>query len=345
MEEPEDKLHTLKANIEAGRARFEKYGKLNHEYLKAVVVPNLQKALSDVCRVIDTKHRISESDSPNPNLVVHYTSIATIVSMLQACTTRKKNKVPSGHSETLQGIQPVSLRLYDSAHFNDPIEGQYFVQNLNLNENHDWICGTDVTHAYIASFIIPWKCDPNSGTDDLVFWRTYGKEGEGCSLKLEIPRSKLRKVLYGPDAVAKIGQLLSPILEILDPLATVGDRSITQLIREAFWRSMGKIQFLYKSEAYKYERECRVVANRREICDDDICFEYREGKNKNGRLRHYYNDGNLDIENILTSRSAITIGPCVNDKADLGLSLEVLKERAGLPGPQINISEIPYRKI
>lgn len=345
MDKVADKLQTLHACVQAGKERFDKRGKLNHEYVKGVVIRNLQEVLPNVCRTIEKEHVINESDPSSAKQVVHYTSVATIVSMLQACATRKreKNNLSGKPHESSQKKQTVLWRLYDSAHFNDPVEGQYLAKILSLDKKHDWICGTDVTHAYVASFIIPRECDPNSGADDLVFWRTYGREGEGCSLKLDIPSNKFRKVLYGPDAVAKTGQLLTPILEILDPLATVRDRSIRQMIREAFWHSMGTIQFLYKSEAYEYERECRVVANRRDISDDDICFEYRDEKNRNGRLRHYYEDTDLDVPQMLSSQSVITIGPCVADRDDLCRSLRVLKNRAEL-GPRINISEIPYRK-
>ena len=35
-------------------------------------------------------------------------------------------------------------------------------------------------------------------SDELVFWRTYGKDGKGCSLTVDVRRQLLRKVLYEP---------------------------------------------------------------------------------------------------------------------------------------------------
>ena len=101
----EDRLATLQASIEAGRDRFDKDGHLHLAYVTGVVVPKLQDALSDVCLAIEQFHELIESEGQNGNFVVHYTSVATIVSILQACATyvrripRMEDKCPSGKAK------------------------------------------------------------------------------------------------------------------------------------------------------------------------------------------------------------------------------------------------------
>ena len=343
MNEAEDRLGKLRTLIEAGRDRFNKDSNLNFKYVTGVVVPKLQDALSDVCLEIEQHHRLSKSETKSTNFVVHYTSVATIVSMLQAYARKERGNPLNGEQRSLREEQGISLRIYDSAHFNDPDEGNYLVRNLNLPEKHSWLNINNVTHAYIASFIIP-ETDPNVASDNLVFWRTYGREGEGCSLKLNIPSSSLQEVHYGPKPVNRTAQIMLPVLEVLHPLVSIDEPSIRQVVQEAFWGSLGKIQYLYKSQAYAYERECRFVITRSNVGEDRICFDYTDEGNLTGRLRHYCEDEALEVRELFPTGSSITLGPCVSDKNDLRRSLEVLKRRANLSGPEIKFSEIHYRR-
>ena len=339
-------LQRLQTFIEAGIDRFNKDGYLHLGYATEIVIPKLEEAMNDVCLQIEQDHIVSEPEAGSTTFVVHYTSVATVVSMLQAGAKRMKENPPVGEHRAYQEPLGASLRMYDSAHFNDPDEGNYFARNLNLTERHDWLATNAMPPAYIISFIIPDSdsAEANEATDNLVFWRTYGREGEGCSLRLPVPGAKLRKVRYGPDPVREAGELLLPVLDILHPFVTIGGPSTKQAVLEALWGSLGRIQFLYKSRAYSYERECRIVATRTETDNEDVYFDYRDGGDISGRLRHYCEDEDLDISRILSSGSSITIGPCVDDKEDLRHSLEILKRRVGILGLEVKLSEILYRK-
>ena len=343
MNEPGGNLENLRVSIEAGRERFDKDQYLNLEYVRGVVVPKLQEVLEDVCFAIEQDPMIGNSGAMGTSFVVHYTSVATVVSLLQAWATWKKRVDLGVNQGAFQKGQGLSLRMYDSAHFNDPDEGNYFLRNLNLPEEHKWMKTNDVAHAYIASFIIP-ESNLAYASDNLVFWRTYGKEGEGCSLAVNVPPSKLQNVRYGSDAVARAGQLLLPILRTLQPIVTIDDSFITEVVRETLWGALGRIQFLFKSEAYAYEKESRVVATKSALDEDEIFFDYRDGENPSSRLRHYCEDEALAVGAIFPSGSSITIGPCVADKDDLRRSLEILKRRGGLLGPEVRPSVILYRK-
>ena len=340
MNEREAKMENLRTFVNGGREYFDRHGDLNLGYVDEIVIPELQYVLKDLCLEIEERHKIDEPEGRQENFVIHYTSIGTLVSMLQQKIKNKQN--------VAKDEQNASLRLYDSVHFNDPDEGDYFFRNLKLTKKHTWLSKKKESHAYIASFIIPNDDrDERDMSDNLVFWRTYGREGEGCSLKLRIPRDRLRKVLYGANEVNDTWQNLQPVLDVLYPLVSIRKRSLKEKVREelakAIWKSLASLRYLYKSEAYKYERECRFVIPELDADKDKICFEYQE-QNNSPYLRHYYQDEALEIEKILISGSCITLGPCVPDRPDVSNCLEILKRQANVYGPEIKNSKIFYRK-
>ena len=311
-------------------------------YASDTIIPTLSEVLKEMCGEIEQFHILTDTASDRkriPEYVIHYTTVATVVSMLQAQANKRRH---GGIPENEQGQQGTSLRLYDSAHFNDPDDGNYLGRHLSRSGKYDWLMPSTRTHAYVASFMIP-EDDPDLASDNLVFWRTYGREGEGCSLKLRTPTDHVRRVLYTSKELDRTEKLLYPILDVLEPLADTDDPWTKQVLREAFWSSLGRIRFLYKSPAYTYERECRFVIPRIEISSDQISFDYRHDSGSSGRLRHYLEDEALKVTEILGSGTSITIGPCVADKEDLKQSLEVLKDRAGL-GATVRCSKISYRR-
>ena len=238
-----------------------------------------------------------------------------------------------------------SLRLYDSAHFNDPDEGNYLLDQLLDSPQYHWLKQDTSTHAYIASFIIPKDNDrPEDARDNLVFWRTYGREGEGCSLQLRIDPTKLSRVSYDKDELENTIEVLQPILDILTPISHINDLNTKRRIRETFWKSLGRIKYLYKSVAYEYEQECRYIIPALDIDDDEISFEYKYEGGSTGQLRHYCENDDLAIADILASGCSVTIGPCISDKGDLQASLEILLNRAGMFGPRVFTSGISYRR-
>lgn len=347
MSEAEENMEKLQKFVKAGPEYLEKNLELGMRYVTDRVVPVLKDVVKDLCHEIEERHKLDEPGG-NENFVIHYTSIGTLVSMLQQAAKNKQNAAKD-EQKSSKDEKTTSLRLYDSVHFNDPDEGNYFYRHLNLPKKYDWLGGKKESHAYIASFIISdTEGDMN---DNLVFWRTYGKEGEGCSLRLRIPSGRLRRVLYGAVEVQKTGKRLCSVLDSLSPLVTVSKSSLKEKIQkvreklaETVWESLARILYLYKSEAYAYECECRFVTHKSDIEEEKICFEYKEQNNSTPRIRHYYEDEDLAIKNILPSDSSITIGPCVPYRSDVINCLEILKRRAKIYGPEIKTSKISYRK-
>ena len=343
MNETEEKMEKLQELVKAGPEYLEKNFELGMQYVTDSVVPALKDVLKDLCLEIEEHHKLDKPEEGKENFVIHYTSIATLVSMLQNALKNKKD-VSEDERESSKDEQSASLRLYDSIHFNDPDEGEFF--DRNLPKKYDWLIKKEESHAYIASFIILDK--KRNMSDDLVFWRTYGKEGEGCSLKLRIPSCQLRKILYGADKIKRTGRLLRPVLDTLNPLINIRKRSIKEDVQEklaeAIWEFLARIRYLYKDKAYEYEQECRFVIPELNADKDKICFEYNQQNNASTRIRHYYEDDALKIENILTTDSLITLGPCVPYRYNMRYYLKSLLEKNKLAGPEIKLSEISYRK-
>ena len=346
MSNTDEKMEKLKAQVTAGLQHFKKnpeYLERNPEqgmlYVAEIVFPALKDVLKDLCREIENRHRLEELESRTKVSVIHYTSIATLVSLLQNAPKEIENASTGRNA---------SLRLYDSAHFNDPDEGKYFYRNLKLVNGQELLRTSNAHHAYIASFIRPdAKKTERDASDDLVYWRTYGKEGEGCSLKLTVPGCRLWKVRYGADEVKCPDRLLKSVWDTLYPLIGINGQPIIDVqekLAGIVVRLLEKIQYLFKDKAYQYENECRFVIPESETDRNKICFEYGGQCNTPTRIRHYYEDKDLEIEEILGSGSLITLGPCVPYPENVRYYLETLLQKAELHNTEIKISKIRYRK-
>ena len=181
-------------------------------YIISQVCPPLEQALQHSCTSIeDSHHTIDQPIRNDRNFVIHYTSIAALVSMLQDVSREEPKDQEAKCPEEPEGKKAL-WRLYDSLHLNDPEEGVLLSRHLRLPRKHAWLKESEVSHAYIASFILPDDNPKKDVDDNLVFWRTYGREGEGCSLSLPIPRCHLRRVLYGRQQLKCTIDLLRPTL-------------------------------------------------------------------------------------------------------------------------------------
>ena len=328
MNETNGKVARLEMFARAGREHFDRTGDLDKRYVDEFVMPTLSDVMGDIRAQIEQFHRLSELNREQIP-VIHYTSVGTVVSMLQDFWAGKGS----------------SLRLYDSDHFNDPGEGLHLAKHLDLPIKRGWPDWRETTHAYITSFIPDLK--GKDMQDNLVLWRTYGKEGEGCSLKFHAPSDKLWKVLYG-DKVIPAADLLTPILDAIEPLMNGPMSSDLHETRERiaqhFWQPLESVRYLYKDEAYSDEGEYRFVIPALHVEDKGkISFEYQSQGGSHPYVRHYCEDEALEVNQIFTSRSLITLGPRVPYAQSMRYYLENLLRKAGLTGPEVKVSRIPYR--
>ena len=146
MNQTEGTMEQLQMFAREGREHLERNMASGLNYVSDMVVPKLQNVLRDRCGKIEERHKLKEPKDRQENFVIHYTSLDTLVSMLQHEAKNRQNAT---------GEQNASLRLYDSVHFNDPDEGNYFFYNLNLPQKYAWLGKKKESHAYIASFIFP----------------------------------------------------------------------------------------------------------------------------------------------------------------------------------------------
>ena len=324
-------LELVKLNelIESVREYYAKPGFYDLDKLVSQrICPELGRLVSKICIEIDSTHEIINPKTDKR--IIHYTEIAVLVSILQtACN------------------ETAYLRMYDSAHSNDPEEGSFL--SKHLQQQYKWLKVNDIRHAYIASFV--YESDSSNANDNLPFWRTYGREGEGCALSMMPPREGLRSVCYGSAGVKPTIAKLNPILKLLNPLLNIAKPALLERIKEVLsktiWENLERINYLYKDNAYRYENECRFIVLESDLSHkkEKIHLELRNVRESPPTLRHYFEHKDLDIKMLFLSNSSITLGPCVAYRDDVRYCIEILRERAELKySTEIRISEIPYRK-
>ena len=265
-------------------------------------------------RIVLSQHAVD----PSQGFVIHYTTIQGMVKMLDK----------------------QQMRMYNADQANDPSEGSFFDTHLELPDRLAWAQQETPSSAYIASFIIPDFA--GSLQDDLIYWRTYGNDGRGCSLKLLAPASNLYRVQYGAGAVTQTRRALIPVLDRLTPLAEL-DEGVAMLLSEIVWEALGVLRFLYKPDAYDYERECRVVLPNIRVEQSDILFDYSSAAGNEEVVRDYYEHETLRLHRLFGSGTTVTLGPVVANRHVPKRAVEILTTRMGMIDIPVIDSDVSYR--
>lgn len=331
-------LEELRAESERLQRYFANDQQSLHEGITDKVIPLVNSVVSSEVMPLKERHLVAGGDDGKA-FVVHYTSVDTVIKMFR------------DYIETERSY----LRLYDTFHLNDPEEGKYLISRLDptAHEKLKALIEANAPCAYVSSFIIPDDSQQSKGVgarDNLVFWKTYGREGTGCSITMRVSAARLYKVKYGIDDVRCVADAIegirAGIMEAIKPIMDVASDENEEVLMKALSSTLSveleDILYLYKSTAYEYEKEVKIIRTKGNIdaAGDKICFEYYPGATK---IRHYYNDESLSAHNLLTTGSVITLGPCVPDKENIAYYLEHLKGKSGLTGPCIVQSDVSYR--
>lgn len=331
-------IEQLERRCAAGLERFTRHGTLDPSYLSGLILPELAAVMEQVCEGIELQHSFPAVSEDVTRRVSHYTTLAATTSMLRGLAN---------------GEEP-TLRLYDSAHCNDPGEGNFLLNEFISSGNYRWLeRGSEAGHAYLTSFVeseeIVGSEDVTDMSDDLVFWRSYGANGNGCSLTVNVPQNLLRRVKYGRSETEETRKAVLPVLDAVGPLARAND-DFAGAISRTIWRGLKSVRYLYKGEAYHHERECRVLEPGYPpgAEPDDVRFETTGQDDELLRVRHYREEHRLALRNLLTSRSKLVLGPSIKDRYSIRLYFEDLRRRAriGTPGLhkfEIALSTIRYR--
>lgn len=204
-------------------------------YIGDLVIPTVNQTVGALCSSIKERHQVGMADIHGPVYCVHYTSVDTIVSILYSFAKGERDY----------------LRSYDSWNMNDPSEGSYFMKqtgNLMLELSNPPPPNM-VQHAYVTSFILDQN---NDMSDALLFWRMYGRNGEGCSLRLPVTSNRFFRVLYGSCEAKKTGRELQQIydnykpqiLEILYPIGIMIDEKIDTVQANSLVAKMTEMAFI-----------------------------------------------------------------------------------------------------
>lgn len=243
--------------------------------------------------------------------LVHYTSWENLLKMLN---------VESGEV-------PV-LRMYNYESANDPEEGKITPP--------EWIELEDEVDEFAKKYSSDgdgyrrtqggntYGCSFSSGEvgveDHLMFWRLYGNNGEGASLKLGVspgmdPPEGMYKVRYqgkqrdpGEDMLVakKIRDLLGLGEEVVGSAPAADKMDVGQSVFRTVRQVLDGYLHLTKSVAYEHEREWRMIKVMRPGSDG---VEYNVGSDR--VVRRYVVKGK--IKDLFVSTSAITLGPRVPD--------------------------------
>ena len=337
-------VRALDQALEGRHAYFRSNAAKAMDYFRHAIVPPFRAVVKEITTRLLSRHDVDPAAAGN---VVHYTSLRALFTMIHEGPHFSEVEEKQADRRTSDYR---FFRLYDSANVNDPSEGTYFLKRL--------VGPYDVvrTPAYIASFITPDEAggDPATTHNNLVFWRHYGHDGRGCSISIPVDRFignrsalELRTVTYGSKKTDSDAEELRPVVERLEAIVrdVPSDPDAKRQVALTVLESLREIPYLYKSNAYRYENECRVVALGSHFRDHGgIHYAFEKGSDDSGRLRMYGQHPRLNLTNLLSTGSIITLGPAVPNAENVQYAIEQLLESIGIKGLAINRSGIRYRR-
>ena len=212
------------------------------------------------------------------------------------------------------------LRMYNYESANDPQEGRIMPpewkrleRELNdLTEEHDPRSRENRRAG------TTYGCSFSSGDvgieDDLMFWRLYGNDGVGATLKLGTVPDRMYKVRYrdglrrrgerAEDLVVakRIGELLGIGMDTIEQAPKADRGAVGAGIAKALRRVLDGYRHLVKSRAYEHESEWRMIKVM--PAKQEINYDV-----DGGIVRRYIVGGK--IEDLFLSASRVTLGPKV----------------------------------
>ena len=352
MQKLETLLDELETAFTAEPRYFQSSESLALAYFGVGVKPILKRVATEVRRLLNQQYTLNHQDAEGSVIdrrveLVHYTTIESLVSILGGIDSLndhiRTNRDNPNDTRTSDRRDTSSIRLYETEHFNDPEEGEYLIRSLGLYEKYEWLERHNAPSAYVASFV--HADDGEQASDDLVYWRTYGNDGAGCSITVSVPRKRIHKVLYGTDGASRVGDVIYFLLDKFGHI--ISEYKLRSGIRRelstSVWEMLQYFLYLHKSNDYSFERECRLVELGDDISFGDLLFECDWRTVGTLRIRHYIEREELAARNILVSGTCVTLGPNVTQRGSVTLLIEALLRTSGLP-TQVKFSEISYRE-
>lgn len=232
--------------------------------------------------------------------------------------------------------------------------------NSFKGKNNKWLKAyVEAMHqSYKSPFVVSFSCHE----DYLPMWSTYGDNGNGVAIGIEIQSYYVRKVNDDGTAIIDFTKIdeyeISSLLvsydkiSVFHPLANytrfcivnylksipnpkINDEALICLQMKALDDITKWASALIKNEAYKYEEESRIVSYRQEI--KDVKFKISSTK----KILPYIHIG------IPISRfKKIVIGPCCDYNAvKTALKIRLEQQNIHLNDDDIIKSKVPYRVV
>ena len=271
--------------------------------------------------------------------LVHYTSWERMLSILD---------VPAG--------QEPMLRMYNYESANDPEEGSIKPpewkalerEAKHLLDEYDPE-GSQERDRGGSTYGCSFSTNGVDVEDDLMFWRLYGNDGEGCSLKLgSLPlgmyrvryrnqkeRRKKREVAEDRAVAKRMGQLLTIGKETIDRMPESVRMQMSKSVARVLGQVLDGYSHLVKNRAYEHEQEWRMIR----VMPDRDDVKYDVGADR--IVRRYVNAGKM--ADLFSSSSSITIGPRVAHGGAAREYIETMCRRKGIKYTQIRVSSRRYR--
>ena len=312
----------LDNQIKLAKEKLESERKIDETGAQSTDIETRAKVINKIEEIVNTIRDESRSDVKT---VVHYTKLFVAEKIITEDQAR--------------------LNYSNAIYMNDPMEGKILFEYFNDKSIEEaYLNGEkrNETSVYLGSFL-PAEDDniDHSHEDDLVMWRTYGKnengkEAAGCSIVINsqfFTKSKkednitandkdegLLNVIYirkennnrkiVNDETGNIDKALRNLKDELTKLIELRNKYnpedyFYKDIENVIFLQLSEIAYLYKSADYNYERETRVI---RYIPRNSNEIKYYESSNPGAPKKKFYIQSSNEV---LPHIEKIIIGPKV----------------------------------
>jgi len=252
------------------------------------------------------------------------------------------------------GEHPV-LRMYNFEFANDPEEGSIRPPEWRMvDEQVDALLseydpeGSEERARGGSTYGCSFSSNGDGVEDDLMFWRLYGNNGEGGSLRLGGLPKGIYRVRYRNDrglaagteanddkeVTARLRELLDLGKETIAKAPDLYKRELGRHIARALGQVLDGYFHLVKNKAYEHEHEWRMISVMPER--DEVRYDV----GTDGVVRRYIAGG--EMKHLLSS-SEITLGPKVPNCGAARGYIENLVRKHGMKHTRVKVSSKRYR--
>lgn len=290
-----------------------------------------------------------------PKLVLYDDSLDTGISLVHYTTWKNALDMFSADHK-----DPV-LRMYNYEQSNDPDEGQIRPPEWEeVEQEANWLdefLKDDIRWAEDMKFRgSTYGCSFSSGPpdveDDLTYWRLYGNDGQGCSLKISPTHGALvynvryreRNFVARTDrdrqedeqVAEHLKKLFQAGKETVDCAPDSHRNKVGKTVAEGLRRVIYAYYHLIKHIAYAGENEWRMIAVMPKL--NEVQYD-----TASENLVKRYVEGPA-FSRLLSSASAVTIGPAVPNRGAARAYLERLAWGHGMDYVTVKNSNKTYRQ-